>query len=234
MALVKYSEIIQGIRGTVAGLVWTNGRTGPFVKKLATPARRRTVKQSVKRAWFAQIRQEWASLTDPQIANWDAFALSPPEVDKNPFGDVIFLSGSAWHMRINMRRLQAGQMIANNAPVSTPETPPSVFTLTVYRTGAVGVDSEFNYGVGDFVGKYAVLHLSSSISAVRQVQTSGYMSIWTGSVSVPGPQIITTEIDAAFGALQVGQKVFGELRTQSLAGIRSTELLATTIVLEEP
>lgn len=234
MALVRYSEIIEGIRGSIAGLTWSYGRSGAYVKKKATPVRKRTVLQSPKRAWFTQISGEYAGLTPAQVAQWDAFALDPPEIDYDPWGAQRFLTGSAWHMRINMRRLEAGQAIANNPPASMPSTPPTVFTLTVYRTGAVGVDSVFDYGVGDFVGRRASLKLSVANSTVRTVQTTGYYAVWLDMVSVPGPQIITSEIDSVFGAVQVGQKVFGELRAQENSGIRSVRLYATALVLEEP
>jgi len=234
MALVRYSEIIQGIRGSIAGLTWSANRSGSYVKKLATPVKKRTLAQSSKRAWFTQVSGAYANLTPAQVAQWDAFALSPPEIDYDPWGDQRFLTGSAWHMRINMRRLEAGQAIANNPPASTPSTPPTDFTLTIYRTGAVGVDSVFDYGTGDFVGRRAMLKLSLANSAVRTVQTSGYYVVWLDMVSVPGPQIITAEVDAVFGNVQVGQKMFGELRAQQSSGIRSVGLDATALVLEEP
>jgi len=231
MAIVKLGELIVGLRGTIQGLTFSANGSSPYVRKYAAPASRRTVKQSGKRAWFSEIRRQWGTLNPAQIAAWDALGASPPEEDYNSLGERVYLSGSAWHLRVNMRRLQAGQGINNSAPPNTSVSPPSSLSMTIYDSSDLVSDSVFNYGVGDFVGAYAVLHVSPSLSSVRNVQTTGYYVIWCGSVSVPGPEIMTAELVGAFGYLSEGQKVFGQLRKQSLKGIRSTAVLATTLVL---
>ena len=234
MAIVKLGPIVVGIRGTVGGLTFSANGSSPYCRQYAAPASRRTVAQSGKRAWFSSLRYYWGQLTPAQVAGWDALAASPPEADYNSLGELVYLSGSAWYMRVNMRRFQGGQARLDNAPPSVAVPPPVSFVLQIYDFGAPPGADGFNYTSGDFTGFGAVLHLSPSLSSVRQVQTTGYLSIYTGTVPTSGPMILTTEIRAAFGWLSEGQKVFGRLWKQSSDGIRSTALLATTIVLPVP
>jgi hypothetical protein len=173
-------------------------------------------------------------LTPAQIAGWDALAAAPPEADYNSLGELIYLSGSAWYVRVNMRRLEVGQMISDPAPPSVAVSPPTAFTLDVTDFDDPTPTDTFDYGNNDFVGAYARLYLSMSVSGVRQVQTRGYNVTWAAVVPPIGPQDISAELRTVFGWLSGGQKVFGKLRVQSQQGIQSTDLLADTVVKEYP
>ena len=232
MALVKLGETIIGLRGTIGGLTFSANKNGPYCKKLVVPVATRTILQSVMRSRFAAIRADWSACTPEQVAAWEALAADPPEVDYNPFGEIIYLSGSAWHMRVNMRRLEAGDEIERDCPENTPVVPPVSFGLTIYPSSDEIDASVFSYTEGDFDGFYAALRLSVCRGAVRNVQSTGWMTIWCGTVEGDTETVITEELVGAFGGVYVGQKVFGELRKQSPSGIRSTQLTATAIVEE--
>jgi len=230
MALVQLGETIIGLRGTIGGLTFSANKNGPYCKKLVVPVAKNSILQSEKRSWFSRIRLDWAKCTEEQIAAWEALASDPPEVDTNPFGEQIFLSGSAWHCRVNMRRLQAGDGIERDCPANVPVEPPDTFTLTVYPSSDEVHDSVFGYTEGDFEGCYAALRLAVSSSVVRNVQSTGWMTVWCGVVEGETETVIDEELVQAFGEVYEGQKVFGELRRQSTSGIRSTALLATALV----
>lgn len=232
MAVVKLGEVLIGLRGTIGGITFSANGSSAYAKRLVTPVRRRTDLQVAKRGWFTQIRQDWSACNEGQIADWNALATSPPEVDINSLGDTILLSGSAWHTRVNMRRLQAGQAIERNAPVNASVSAPATFGLVVYDFADGVSNSVFSYTEDDFDGFYAALFLSPTLSPVRQVQTTGYANIWCGSVEGDTETRINEELQSAFGWIRAGQKVFGELRKQSTTGIRSMALTTSCIVQE--
>jgi hypothetical protein len=180
------------------------------------------------------IQHAWGQLTQEQVDDWAALALDPPELDYNSLAEQIWLSGAAWHMRVNMRRLQAGQAIEDDCPVNLAVDPATSFTMEVYEFGyAAGVDL-FGYTDGDFATGYAVLQVATVMSTVKQVQTSGFKSIWCGTVEQATWTRINEELAVAFGWLSVGNKLFGRLLRQSTTGIRSVALETSCLVLAEP
>ena len=234
MAIVKLQAPITGLRGKYGGMIFSENGSSPYVRQWLMPTAKRTIPQASKRSWMATIRHAWGTLAQADIDDWDALALAPPEIDVNPLKVTYLLSGSAWHTRINLRRLQAGQAIENDAPVNLAVDPPVTFTLTAYETAWAGRTDEFGYTQDDFDGFYAALHISPIQSLVRQVQKANYLSIWCGTVDDSTSQEITPELEAAFGVLTTGHKLFGRLWKQSDTGIRSVPLEATCIVLPEP
>lgn len=230
MAIVKIQSPLVGIRGKYGGMVFSANGSGPFARAFSYPVSKRTVTQVSHRANLATVRHAWNTLTPAEVADWDTLALIPPEDDYNSLGELILLSGSAWHTRINMRRIQCGDAIENTCPVATVVDPPDTFSLTVIHSTGVVTDTVFEYTSGDFAGVYAVLQCAIVQSLVRNVQTAGFMTIWSGTVDNLTYTEINDELEAAFGYMQVGQKVFGRLYRQSTDGIRSVPLEATVLV----
>lgn len=198
------------------------------------PADPKVSLQTGLRARLATIRRAWGSLTSGQIADWNALAIAPPELDYNSLGDQIWLSGSAWHTRINMRRIQAGDAIENDAPANVAVNPPDTFGLTVYEYDFAGRTDLVTYTQDDFDGFYASLHISVATSLVLAGTATGYRSIWCGAVADDVEQDITAPLASAFGWLAVGNRLFGRLFKQSTSGIRSIPLTVVADVLAEP
>jgi len=231
MAITKLQAPLAGLRGTVGGVVYSANATGTYAKSWKYPKNARNVLQSEKRDWFARVRSDWLTLNPGQIAIWNALAFTPPEIDYNSLGVSIKLSGSAWHTRINMRRLQAGQAIESDCPVNASLAPPITFGLVCYDFTDGASDDLFTYTNGDFTGYYAYLELALTLSPVRNKQTTGYRVTWCGTVDAVTQTRINEELATAFGWINQGQKLFGRLRKQGTNGIRSTAIDATTVVL---
>lgn len=232
MATAKLGVSITDLRGKVGHMVFSRNASGHTVRSWNYPKRQATAQQVGKRAWMANLRHIWGTLTQLQIDAWNALAETPPEVDHNRVGEVVLLSGSAWHTRINLRRLQAGQDIANDAPAAVAVDPPAYFDLAVYDFANEVDDSSFDYTDNDFDGFYAILEVAPVNSLAKQSQRFGYKTVFAGSVPSLGPQIINTELRTAFGVIAYGQRCFAHLYKQSLDGIRSTPLDLFTDVVE--
>jgi hypothetical protein len=232
MATFKPGPTIDDIRGRLGGSVCSRNLAGHTIRAWDYPGYKRTAGQDEKRGWLQNVRNDWGQLTQEQIDAWNALAATPPEVDYNRVGDVMLLSGSAWHMRINMRRLQAGQAIESDAPAGVAVDVPLTFGLTVYESSNEVDDSVMTYTQDDFDGFYAVLQVSLVSSLVQQVMYTGYKSVWCGTVTDSTSQIITDELYAACGIRQLGQRCFGRLWKQSTDGIRSGFISTFSNVLE--
>jgi len=231
MAIVKIQAPLVGIRGKYGGMVFSGNGSGPYVRQLVSPVAKRTSVQVGQRAWMSEVRQLWTTLTDAQIADWNYLAAHPPELDYNSLNVQYFLSGAAWHMRVNLRRLKAGQAIDNICPAIATVTPAHTFGMTVYGFGYPLMTDLFSYTSGDFATGYAVLHIAVAPSGNSQVMTTGFKSVWCGTVVNPTWTGINAQLITAFGWLDVGTKLFGRLWHQSVTGIRSVALETSTVVL---
>lgn len=234
MAIVKLGPSITDIRGKMGHVVFSLNGSGHTARAQSRPTMKRSDLQGEKRGWLADVRRDWLTLTQGQIDDWNALGADPPEQDYNRVGEAVLLPGSAWHARVNLRRLQVGDAIESDAPASTPVDAPQTFGITVYSSAEVVEDSVIIYTEDAFVGAYAILQCSLVQGTVKQVQTTGFKTVWAGSVAAGTSQVITTEIRAALGLMYVGQKVFARLWKQSTDGIRSVVSEASCDVLETP
>jgi len=234
MAIIKLALPVTGIRGTIAGVVFSENKSGPYVKILTQPTNPTSPKQMTQRGYLAQVGALWRTLSTGEQANWDTFAATPPETDTNGLGETYLLSGFGWFTRIWIRRKRTGQAEDLIAPVSTPTAPPTTFGLTLYPAQGDADRAEFTYTDGEFATYYAILVLSHAPGIGTNVQTSRYLICWeklglTATATECGLAYFT-----AFGETQEGQRYFARLYRQSPEGIRSTPLELFTDVIAYP
>jgi hypothetical protein len=234
MAIVKIQAPLVGIRGKYGGMIFSANGAGAYCKQWSAPVAKATPEQTTIRARMATIAHAFNLLTEEQLIAWQELAEDPPELDYNSLDEQYWPSASAWHMRINLRRLSAGQAYEADCPTNTPVDPATTFSLTCYTFDyPAGVD-KFEYSVGDFASGFAILQISPAPSLIKTVQTTGYLQIWAAAVEQTNWTRINEELIAAFGWLQVGHKLFGKLWHQSTSGIRSVMLTTSCLVLPEP
>jgi hypothetical protein len=230
MAILKLQAPVSGLRGKYGGMIFSANKSGPYIRQWVKPVAKRTVAQVSKRARMAMISHAWSVLDQGQIDAWDALALAPPEDDYNSLNVLILLSGAAWHMRVNLRRLEAGQAYEADCPANVVVDPATSFSMTVHTFDNVVDDDTFDYTDGDFDAGYAVLQVSLAPAGFRQVMTTGFMSVWCGAVEQDTWTRINEELATAFGWLVEPQKLFGRLYHQSETGIRSVALETSCVV----
>jgi hypothetical protein len=234
MAIVKLQSPIAGLRGKYGGMIFSANGSGPYVRQWCMPPDPKSVLQTPLRADLTSIRHSWSNLTQGQIDDWNALAAAPPEIDYNSLGEEILLSGSAWHTRVNMRRVLSGDAIEDNCPVNTPVDPPLSFGLYCNDFFDAFPLAFFSYTDDDFDGFYAVLHISVASSSVLQSKTTGFRLVWSNTVTDGTLQDIMSELVTVFGSLTIGNRLFGRLYKQSTTGIRSTPLTSYIDVVPVP
>ena len=234
MARLKLATPIAGLRGKVGGWVFSANGSGVYCKQWQPPTHSSSPAQAAHRANLAAVRHNWSTLNSTQIGLWDALAASPPEIDYDPFGDAFLLSGSAWHTRINLRLLQVGEDIDPDAPTSTPVDAPDSFGLEIYETAYSLREDMFSYTEDDFVDHFAILHIATTLSHVKQTYSRSHASIFSDAIVEATETDITSPLELAFGTVSENQKFFGRLFKQSATGIRSLPLTTTTLALPTP
>jgi len=221
MAIVTIALPITGIRGKLAGIVFSENRSGPFARGLSSPCNPGTTDQMNQRGLLAQAGYLWRTLTPAEQVDWDTFAKTPPETDHNSLDEVVILSGFAWFTRILLRRRRVGLADSLLAPVSTPTVTPTTFTLNVHPSTGAAADAHFGYTNGEFLTYYAIMEMAIAPGLGSNVWTSRYLICWEAF----GLTATSTNFGAAyfakFGTTQIGQRFFAHLYRQSATGIRS-------------
>jgi hypothetical protein len=115
MALIK-STILSAIRGSVNGAVFSQNKTGAYMRNRTVPVNPNTEIQQEARAGLATASQAWALLTPEQRATWVTYAAATPVV--NRLGDAIHLSGFNMFVRLAAYLAFVGEGGHEDAPTT--------------------------------------------------------------------------------------------------------------------
>jgi len=234
MAITKLALPVTGIRGTIAGVVFSANKSGTYAKGWSKGPNPGTIGQMAQRATVTETGPLWRTLSTAEQADWDTFAETPPEDDYNSLGELYLLSGFSWFSRILLRRRRVGLADDLLAPVSTPTTAPITFSFTLYPAAGGNDEALFDYTAGDFSDHYAILQLAIAPGLGTNVWTSRFLNCWEAL----GVGATETEFGAnyfaAFGITQVPMRFFARLYRQADTGIRSTPKEAFVDVVAGP
>jgi hypothetical protein len=231
MAIVTIAAPLSGIRGTVAGVVYSANKSGAYAKGWSMPCRPNSLNQMRQRGFVAQAGALWRTLSTAEQADWDTFAATPPETDYNSLGEVYLLSGFGWFSRILLRRMRTGQVEDLIAPANTPTSPSGSFAMYLHISAGQASDATFMYPNLTFQTYYAILILSQAPGLGTNVQTSRYLNMWEAIGMADSETWFGVNYWNGFGVTQIGQRFFGKLYRQSPSGIRSTPLELFTDVI---
>lgn len=136
MAKIKESALVAAITGSAGGNTFARNKGGAYVRQKVSPTQPQTERQSAQRSIFTVVSQAWRNLTDPQRAQWEAWAANHPYTDA--FGNTQLLSGNAAFMRVNGDILTLG-LDMTNTPLADPTVnPPGIVSVAaVAATGVV-------------------------------------------------------------------------------------------------
>jgi hypothetical protein len=221
MAIVTIALPVTGIRGTLAGVVFSANKSGPYAKGWSSGCNPGTIGQVNQRGLMAQAGYLWRTLSTAEQGDWDTFAAAPPEDDYNSLGELILLSGFGWFTRILLRRRRCGLADDLLAPVSTPTTTPTTFTLDVHPSTGAAADAHFDYTSGEFATYYAILQVAIAPGLGSNVWTSRYINCYEALGAAATSSNFGVAYFAAFGTTQIGQRFFARLYRQADTGIRS-------------
>lgn len=110
---VQHGVVYTATSGKAGGTVASTGMAGPNIKTRPRGTKPKTNSQAGIKSLFSQINRGWRSLTQVQIAAWNAFAKTVPY--KDVFGNTRVLSGKSMYCKLNMSLETSG-----NAGISNP------------------------------------------------------------------------------------------------------------------
>jgi hypothetical protein len=221
MALVKLGEIVVGVRGTAGGLTFSANASGNYCKMWARSPNPRTPYQQTVRGNITRYGALWADLTDAERQDWTDFGLAPPELDYDPFGTQIYLTGWQWFCRIQQRRASVGQDPDTTLPSDVAVTPPASVTLSLEELPAGDCTVSWpdpTFDPDDSAIVYLAFHPSGALwTATRQ-----FKLVLALQNPDSADEDITAAVLARFGAIRAGWFGHATLHRQRDDAVRST------------
>lgn len=123
MASIKYTGIVHGIKGSLAGTIFQGGHAGNIMRsKMQNVKKQVPFLQSslgyTSQSVYQYLSQQWRTLTDVQRASWATAAPSFPYT--NRWGDTYTPSSFNLFMSLNVNLVLSGIAYVPTAP--TPYT----------------------------------------------------------------------------------------------------------------
>jgi hypothetical protein len=113
MAKVKYSALLEEMRGKLNGSVASKNRYGFYWRNKTVPVNPQTNFQSLQRGNLTGLSQAWKALTQLQREDWQQFSNNHPF--NNIFGDSVTLSGNAMFVKVNSYRFNEGESMLTDS-----------------------------------------------------------------------------------------------------------------------
>lgn len=107
MALIRFSNLVNDIRGSSGGNVFARNRSGAYVRNRTTPLNPQSSPQMSTRASFGALAQEWRNLTQTQRDGWNEAVENFPY--QNKLGETRLYSGEQLFIKLN-RNLQSAEL----------------------------------------------------------------------------------------------------------------------------
>lgn len=226
MAKVKFGITVVGIMGTLGGITFSRNPAGPHARIYSRGPNPQTALQNANRGRITPMGALWSSMSDVDRAAWTAFGLAPPETDTNSLGEIYYLTGFQWLVRVNQRRQSVGLDTTATLPSDAGVTPPASCTITAapLPTGPI----ELSWPAATFPAGYsAVAFIGAHPTVGLAVKNSGLFLALAAHEPGDDPADLTAPIAAKLGNLPATWKLFAHLYKLRDDGVRSVAAVAT-------
>lgn len=229
MAIVKFGTVVVGVRGTVGGLTFTAGLSGPYVRAWAKGANPRTGSQSTVRARLSSMGESWRNLTSGQRDDWDDYAAAAGQEKTNSLGESYYASGFNWFSALSCNLLQGGEDLIEDAPTGSVPAAAAI-TDFVFEEVMGSPDIHVEYGVGEFASDEAIVVDAAYVpTGGRKVEYSGYYNMGVEYDPGASPWGFDAAFISKFGVPREGDQAFIRVWKQSDEGRRGPIFTAVTV-----
>lgn len=136
MAKVKFTAVVDAVRGKLNGTVFSKNRYGAIMRSKGTVNNPQTSFQQAVRATFGALSQAFRSLSAEAVQAWNDAAQNFPRTDV--FGDQYYQSGNALFLGLN-KVLN----ILGIDPLSLPPVPASITEAVLESVSWDIVENEY-------------------------------------------------------------------------------------------
>jgi len=220
LAIVLLGPLISGIRGTVAGTIFSANKSGPFARGWNKGPNPNSNLQSQQRRTTAAFSEYWRNLSQANRDAWDVWAALPAQEKTNSLGQPYYASGFNWYCAINIRLTNVGRATRATPPVIARPAAPTLSAMNTYHTGHA-LPSNVVYPAGTFSGYDLILFIAAANSHGVISKYNAWRLILQSQA--PGSTFTNyqTELEAAFGVIATTQRLFCRLHRQTTDGVRS-------------
>lgn len=229
MAKILFGAIATDARGKVAGIVYSKNASGAYLRQKVSPTQSLTTRRGLVRARMTNLSKYWSnSLTEAQVAGWNAFAKNNPVTDV--FGRTMTLSGIQTYCRLNAQILNVGGTQINTPPASL--TIAGITSITITSDASVPTLS-LAYGPSPLAANVCLNVFATQQLPVGRTFTKSFMRwIFASAAAGATPANILAAYTAKFGALIAGNKIgFLVNVVDSTTGAATTGLYSLHTVL---
>jgi hypothetical protein len=208
MALTKMGSIVQDIRGTLNGAVYSRNKGGAYVRTKVSPVQPRTPAQLAVRNTFALLSKRWSgTLTPAQRAAWTSFAAANPLT--NVFGDSIVTSGLAAFVGLNAVLANIGVAPYSDPPVD--KSVPALAAVLDLDAGVMGPVLSFDTAAQVVVAgaKYYVFMTPGLAPGITPGQSIYRFIGAYAAVAAATTVDVSAEWGARYGTFVAGQQIWG-------------------------
>lgn len=202
MARIKFTALVESIRGTIAGTTFQRNAYGYTAKSKPNMVNPNTASQTLRKQYFQQAQQRWLSLSAANRAAWNTYATTYPVPSHN--NPAAYLSG--YNLFVRWHALSYSTSGAN---LDNPSGAQGTISPTSYELINADPILEFNIGGSQTGGPWLVITYMTRPLKVTQE----YLKSWTRDLgyvtdALPYSQDLGPEYEQLFGSLpEVGDTV---------------------------
>jgi hypothetical protein len=165
MAIVKFTAIVDEIRGSIGGTTFQRNAYGWSIKRKPNIIRPNTLRQQISKTSFGSITRYWASLSQVNRDSWDTYASTYPIPSiKNPSVDI---TGFNYFVKYHLIKFTTGsRSFLDNATAVAPSFTFISLVLKSDNAGQFRVVLTYTSNFADYV---SLFFLSPPLNASRIV-----------------------------------------------------------------
>lgn len=192
MANLVYGPLVSGLRGSVGGVTFSQGHSGPTVRQRPRPPRPVGGQQRANQVLLVQAVQDWNGLTVAQKLGWTAYSATVTYYDS--LGRAYHPTGMNLYVGVAIMLLRVGANPSGlSAPGASGLATPSAQTWGV-TLGALTLVSVVGWPVtgNAVVGSIYGVDVRRAQNRARLLQTFGF------NTAMSFPHTFATGIDSAW------------------------------------
>jgi hypothetical protein len=225
-AKAAFGMMMTDARGKLGGHVFSQNRSGNYIRTKVTPSNPRTVAQQTARFYLANFSKAWATLTVAEITAWNASVSNWAR--NNVFGNLKNPTGKNLYVKLNTLLANIGAAAISSPPI--PASLSEIKTLAIATCTASTQTISWSSGAVPAAENW-LLEATKCVSPGKNNVSNQYRVIANIAPAATSPYNSFAAYNAKFGAPVVGQRV--NIRVKQIdntTGTPGVPLTATFIV----